>query len=190
MKNNALRIKHLTLKKKNAVKKALGDIDETIDVSQTVYFVILQVQNMQTKVKICPCYRQYFVNYKGAHLEKIVSDPFIWFYGQCIQLNLDTLFHPILVQTDQMIYLFYCILFYCIIIYNKVKCLLSFLILITFLAKKKKVEFLDKILQKQIEHSCKLCIQKTKAFTDFYRYLSKLRILILQLNKLQNYLLK
>lgn len=33
MKNNALRIKHLTLKKKNVVKKALGDIDETIDVS-------------------------------------------------------------------------------------------------------------------------------------------------------------
>lgn len=33
MKNNALRIKYLTLKKKNAVKKALGDIDETIDVS-------------------------------------------------------------------------------------------------------------------------------------------------------------
>lgn len=33
MKNNALRIKHLTLKKKNAVKKALGGIDETIDVS-------------------------------------------------------------------------------------------------------------------------------------------------------------
>ena len=62
-----------------------------------------------------------------------------------------------------MIYLFYCILFYCIIIYNKVKCLLSFLILITFLAKKKKVEFLDKILQKQIEQQLQIMYPKDQS---------------------------
>ena len=36
---------------------------------------------MQTKVKICPCYRQYFVNYKGAHLEKLTVIHLFGFMG-------------------------------------------------------------------------------------------------------------